>query len=97
VGARRLTLGVMSRKRRNIMGLTESLDVALKAADTEVRDFLDALKSEIRKLQKQNIKLQAQHVSDQERISELENQLKELQAQPTIILQHFKPPNKEQE
>jgi predicted nuclease with TOPRIM domain len=79
------------------MGLTESLDAALKAADVEVRDFLEALKAEIRTLQKQNIKLQAHHVADQERISELENQLKELEAQPTIILQHFKPPDKEQE
>lgn len=78
------------------MGLTESLDAALKAADAEVRDFLEALKTEIRKLQKQNIKLQAHHVADQGRISELENQLRELEAQPTIILQHFKPPDKEQ-
>jgi len=79
------------------MGLTESLDAALKVADVEVRDFVEALKAEIRKLQKQNIKLQAHQVADQERISELENQLKELEAQPTIILQHFKPPDKKQE
>jgi predicted nucleic acid-binding Zn-ribbon protein len=77
------------------MGLTESLDVSLKAADAEVRDFVEALKSEIRKLQKQNIKLQAQHISDQERISALEDELKELQSRPMVVVQQFTPPDKE--
>ena len=77
----------------NCMALTKSLDTALKTAHPQVIDFLKALKSEVRKLHKQNIKLQAQQVSDQERISALEDELKELQSRPTVILQHFTPPD----
>lgn len=79
------------------MELTESLDAALKATDAEVRDFVEALKVEIRKLQKQNIKLQAQHVSSQERISALEDDLKELQSRPMVVVQQLTPPDKKKD
>jgi predicted nucleic acid-binding Zn-ribbon protein len=76
-------------------GLTESLNSALDAAEPEVRDFVKVLQAEIRKLQKENIKLQAQHISSQERIAALEEELKEEQARPIAVIQHFGPPEGE--
>ena len=77
------------------MGFTESLNTKLQTADAEVSEFLAALKAEIRKLHKENIKLQAQHVSDQERIAELEKELKEMAARPTVVVRHFDTPDDE--
>ena len=58
----------------------------LKIHDPKSKDMMYALKVQIRKLHKQNIGLQAQHISDQERISVLEEELKKEQSAPTLIV-----------
>jgi hypothetical protein len=63
----------------------------LKISDPKNKDLMLALKAQIRKLHKQNISLQAQHISDQERISVLEEELKKEQSRPTLVVHRPKP------
>lgn len=59
------------------MSRSESLDVSFQAAQPVLQNYVVALESENAKLHKQISKLEVQDISKQNRITALENELKE--------------------
>ena len=67
------------------------IDIAFKAAQSELQQYILELEAINLKLQRQSVKLQAENVTQQHRITALEDEIKELTKKHGFTFQIIEP------